>query len=94
MELTVEFIGLARMLTRTPHFTLQFTEERTYRQIIETLGRRFPELVGHVISPGLKELESSNMLNLNGQHMIQPSQMDNCPKTGDRLILMSIMAGG
>ena len=53
-----------------------------------------PELVGEVIDPSFSSLQSSNMLNLNGRHMVQPNQMDNCPVHGDRLILMSILAGG
>ncbi len=38
-------------------------------------------------------LQSSNMLNLNGRHG-QSDQMDESPSDGDRLILMSILAGG
>lgn len=94
MELMVEFAGLSRMHTRTRRFTMQLDETTTFRQILRMLGDRYPELVGDVISPGLQSLQSSNMLNLNGKHMIQPSQMDECPDPGDRLILMSILAGG
>ena len=94
MELMVEFAGLSRMHTRTPRFTMQLDETTTFRQILRMLGDRYPELVWDVISPGLRSLQSSNMLNLNGKHMIQPSQMDECPDPGDRLILMSILAGG
>ncbi|MCJ7550373.1 MAG: MoaD/ThiS family protein [Anaerolineae bacterium] len=94
MELMVEFAGLARMHTRVPRFTMQLEQGTTFRQILGMLGDRYPELVGDVISPGLDSLRSSNMLNLNGKHMIQPSQMNQCPAKGDRLILMSILAGG
>ena len=94
MELMVEFAGLARVHTRVPRFTMQLDEGKTFRQILRMLGGRYPELVGSVIGPGLDSLQSSNMLNLNGKYMIQPSQMDQCPNQGDRLILMSILAGG
>lgn len=94
MELTVEFAGLARVLTRIPRFTLQLDEGTSYRQILRMLSDRHPELVGDVIRPDFDSLQASNMLNLNGRHMIQPSQMDQCPNQGDRLILMSILAGG
>ena len=94
MELMVEFAGLARVFTRTPRFTMQLDEGTSFRQILRMLGDHYPELVGDVITPGLDSLRSSNMLSLNGKHMIQPSQMDQCPNQGDRLILMSILAGG
>ena len=54
----------------------------------------YPELVGDVIHPSYASLKASNMLNVNGKRMIQPSQMDECPQDGDRLIMMSILAGG
>jgi len=94
MPLTVEFLGLARILTHVSHHTLQLHNGRTYRQIIKALGEDFPELVGHVIAPGLESMHSSNMLCVNGTHMIQPGDMDRSPTEGDRIILMSILAGG
>ena len=66
----------------------------TFRQILQQLGQLHPELVGEVIHPSFASLQSSNMLNLNGRRMIQPTQMDQSPEHGDRLILMSILAGG
>jgi len=94
MELTVVYAGLARVLTHVPRFTLQLAEGTSYRQILRMLCERHPQLVGDVILPSFDTLQSSNMLNLNGKHMIQPSQMDQSPGDGDRLILMSILAGG
>jgi hypothetical protein len=94
MELTVEFAGLARVLTRTPRIELHVNDGTTFREVLRKLGELHPELVGEVISDGLGSLKASNMLNLNGRHMIQPTQMDQTPQSGDRLILMSILAGG
>ncbi len=94
MELLVEFTGLARIHTKVSQLTLQVDENTTYLQILKILGNRHPELIGDVIAPDFSELQHSNMMNLNGSHMIQPSQMNQCPGDGDRLILMSILAGG
>ena len=94
MEVTVEFAGLARVLTRMPRVRLELDDTTTFQQILRLLGKQHPELVGEVISPTFDALKSSNMLNLNGKHMIQPGDMDRCPSDGDRLILMSILAGG
>ena len=94
MEVTVEFAGLARVLTRTPRVSLNLEDGTSFREILRRLGTMHPELVGEVIDAGSAALKSSNMLNLNGRHMVQPTQMDQSPAHGDRLILMSILAGG
>lgn len=94
MEVTVEFAGMARVLTRQPRIALRLEQGTTFRQILQQLGELHPELVGEVIHPSFQSLKSSNMLNLNGKRMIQPGQMDQGPQDGDRLILMSILAGG
>ncbi|MGC9469505.1 MAG: MoaD/ThiS family protein [Anaerolineae bacterium] len=94
MDVTVEFAGLARVLTRQPRISLQLDDGVTFREILKRLGEKYPELVGEVIHPSYERLNSSNMLNLNGKHMIQPGQMDQSPDDGDRIILMSILAGG
>jgi hypothetical protein len=54
----------------------------------------YPALVGEVISKDRQTLLGSNMLSLNGKHMIRPSDLDNSPEAGDKLTLMSILAGG
>jgi len=47
-----------------------------------------------VIQPDGETLQTPNILNLNARRMIQASQMDDSPSDGDRIILMSISAGG
>jgi molybdopterin converting factor small subunit len=94
MQITVEFAGLARVLTRQSRFAMELEKGATFRHILQRLGEMHPELVGDVIDPSFETLRSSNMLNLNGKRMIQPSQMEHGPEEGDRVILMSILAGG
>jgi molybdopterin converting factor small subunit len=94
MEITVEFAGLARVLTRQSRLVLELESDATFRHILRQLGEMHPELVGEVLHPSFESLKASNMLNLNGKRMVQPSQMDQSPEEGDRLILMSILAGG
>lgn len=94
MRITVEFAGLARVLTRQSRVDLDLDEGTTFQKVLETLGQQYPELVGDVLHPSLTSLKASNMLNLNGKRMVQPAQMDQSPEDGDRLILMSILAGG
>ena len=94
MELTIEFAGLSRVLTHLSKINLEVESDTSFRQILTILSDSYPELVGDVIHPSKTTLQASNMLNINGKHMVQSSEMDCNPIDGDRLILMSILAGG
>ena len=94
MQVFVEFMGIARVVSGVKKVTLDLEEGTTFRQIVRLLARRYPQLVGEVIQADGETFQASNMLNLNGRRMIQPAQMDDTPCNGDRLILMSILAGG
>jgi len=94
MQVFVEFMGIARVVSGVKQATLELEEGTTFRQIVRLLGQRYPKLLGEVIQVDGETFQPSNMLNLNGRRMIQPAQMDDAPTDGDRLILMSILAGG
>jgi molybdopterin converting factor small subunit len=94
VEVKIEFAGLSRVITHNRSLSLTLESDATYRDILHILADRYPDLVGNVIHPSHEALQSSNMLNLNGKHMISPNQMNKSPSDGDRVILMSVLAGG
>ena len=94
MQVLVEFMCVARVVSGVKQATLDLAEGTTFRQIVRLLARKYPQLVGEVIQPDGETFQPSNLLNLNGRRMIQPAQMDDTPQDGDRLVLMSILAGG
>ena len=94
MNIQMEFTGISRIVTGEKKVSLDLSADTTFRDIVRLLGVRYPQLVGEVIHVNGETLQASNMLNLNGKRMIQPAHMDDCPTDGDRLILMSILAGG
>ncbi len=94
MNVLVEFGGVSRFLTKARDLPLEVPEGTTFRKIIFLLGERYPVLLGQVIHPDGDRLYASNMLNLNGRYMIREDQLDDAPQDGDRLILMSVLAGG
>ncbi|MDX9863910.1 MAG: MoaD/ThiS family protein [Anaerolineaceae bacterium] len=94
MEVLIEFQGISRVLVKSKKMPLKVEPATTYRQIIQRLAVLYPALVGEVISKDRQTLLGSNMLSLNGKHMIRPSDLDNSPEAGDKLTLMSILAGG
>ena len=94
MNVQMEFTGIPRVVVGLRHVKLDVATDTTFRDIVRLLGVRYPQLIGEVIHADGETLQASNMLNLNGRRMIQPAHLDECPRDGDRLILMSILAGG
>jgi molybdopterin converting factor small subunit len=94
MHISVEFAGIARVVTGERQTALTLDAGTTYREILRVLSVKYPTLIGEVLKSDGVTLFPSNMLNRNGKRMIQPSQMNDVPQDGDRLILMSVLAGG
>jgi len=94
MRIHVEFLGLSRFAAGVKEIALDLEQGMTFRDIVRMLGTRYPTMIGNVIQPDGETLQVPNILNLNARRMIQASQMDDGPSDGDRIILMSISAGG
>ncbi len=94
MEIIVEFVGVSRMITKKTRLNLDLGEGTTYQDIVKLLAKKFPPLIGQLITPKEFTLYPSNMFSLNGKSMIKPEDMGKNAKDGERLILMSILAGG
>jgi molybdopterin converting factor small subunit len=87
-------LGLSRLVTGQREVSLDLKPEATYRDIVRALSEQYPALVGNVIQSDRESLQAPNIFNLNARHMIQSKQMENPLNEGDRIILMSMSAGG
>jgi molybdopterin converting factor small subunit len=94
MRIQLELFGLSRIAAGTKELSLELEEGTTFRDIVRLLSTRYPDMIGNVIKPDGETLHPPNVFNLNAKRMIQPNQMDECPNDGDRIILMSVSAGG
>jgi molybdopterin converting factor small subunit len=100
MQVRVELLGLSRLVIGQREVTLDLDSEATYRDVVRELGETYPALVGNVIQSDKENLQAPNIFNLNARQMIQAKQMENRlvdelhPSEGDRIILMSMSAGG
>ena len=100
MLVQVEMLGLSRLVTGQREVSLELDREATYRDLVRALSKQYPALIGNVIQSDRESLQAPNIFNLNAKQMIQSKQMDNRlanelnPREGDRIILMSISAGG
>ncbi len=95
IQITIEFIGISRIITRKPKINLEIEESTSFEEIVQKLGALFPDLIGEIIRPDGKSFYDSHMFSLNGEHMVLHEEMNQrSPSDGDRLILMSILSGG
>ena len=94
MKIQVEFLGLSRLVTGAKQVSLELAEGATFHDVVHTLGTMYPQLIGDVIKPGNRMLQEPNILNLNARRMIREEHMQSGPRDGDRIIVMSMSAGG
>jgi len=90
----IEFTGISRMLTGQTELQLEVDPGTTFKGIVALIAKRYPALRGQIIDKNGKELIATNLFSLNGQKIIQDSEMGDKPGNGDRLILISLLAGG
>jgi len=90
----LELLGLSRFAAGVKEIALDLEEGTTFRDIVRMLGVRYPAMIGNVIQPDGETLQAPNIFNLNAERMIRANQMDDSPGDGDRIILMSMSAGG
>jgi molybdopterin converting factor small subunit len=94
MRVDLEFFGLARITTGVKELSLDLDEGTTFRQVVRILSSKYPDMIGDVINSDGETLHPPNIFNLNAKRMIHHNQMDECPSDGDRIVLMSVSAGG
>lgn len=94
MQIDVEFLGLARLVTGEREVAVNVEEGTTYRDLVGLLADKYPQMIGQVIRPDRATLQEPNIFNLNARRMIQAKQMDETLQGSDRIILMSMSAGG
>ena len=94
MQIRLEFLGVARLVTGAKEDFFDLHEGATYRELVGHLGRRYPALIGDVIQPSGDRLQGPNVFRSNHMSIIRPEQMDHPLQDGDQLILMSLSVGG
>ena len=94
MHVKVELLGLSRLVTGQKEVSLDLEEGATYHDLVRALSDMYPALIGNVIQSDRASLQAPNIFNLNARQMIQSKQMGNCLGENDRIILMSMSAGG
>ncbi|HEX2981581.1 MAG TPA: acyl-ACP thioesterase domain-containing protein, partial [Anaerolineaceae bacterium] len=95
MKITVEFTGIARTIVGEHEIQVDVAEDISYCDIVRRLGENYPGLIGPIINPADPDLLiNSTIFSRNGEDIITLDQMPDCPRDGDRLILLTVIVGG
>ena len=94
MQVYVELFGISRLVAGVKELSLELEDGTTFRDVARLLASRYPSMIGDVIQRDGQTLQSPNIFNLGGRRMIQADGMDDLVKDNDRIILMSMSAGG
>jgi molybdopterin converting factor small subunit len=94
IQVLVEFTGISRVLTGKMEYQLPLGDGAVMMDVVRAIGRKFPHLLGEVIEKDGQTLIPTNLFSVNGKQILNEKQLHYQPKDGDRLILLSLLAGG
>ena len=90
LSVSVELFGVARMLAKTQHVSLDLAQGATLAQVFSSLADKFPVLVGRVINS--EGLITGYTCNINGLNFVRAP--DAKVNSGDKIFILSADAGG
>ena len=92
MKLTVGFYcGLARRLSKETSVEIEVNDSATLRDVSAALAHRFPAFLGQLIVPETHDLVEPHFFHVNGR---RADSLDLSVREGDRILLMTVTAGG
>ncbi len=93
-QITIEFTNLAKLLAGKREIEQIFPESSTYADVIEWLAQTYPDLVGVIIQPDHRSFTNSTMFIINNEMGLPAMILDESPKDGNRLTIVSVPTGG
>ena len=93
-QVLIEFTGISRVLTGKSEVAIPISPGTQINDVVHAIAQKFPELVGDVIEQDYRSLVPTNLFSINGEQILNENQIHYEPKNGDRLILLSLLAGG
>ena len=95
MKVTVEYLGFIRNMLSKRTDELELREGTRLRELLSKLSERYGEdFKKQVYEPGQKDVKYGFVVTVNGVLMDQLRGVETQLKSGDHIILMSLMSGG
>jgi len=95
VKVTVEYLGFIRNMLSKRTDELELREGTRLRELLSKLSERYGEdFKKQVYEPGQKDVKYGFVVTVNGVLMDQLRGVETQLKSGDHIILMSLMSGG
>lgn len=93
-QITIEFTNLARVIAGEKEIQPSFPANASYADVIEWLAATYPDMVGILIQENRREFTNSTMFIINNEMSLPAFILEEKPKDGERLTIISIPTGG
>lgn len=93
-QITIEFTNLARVIAGEKEIQRSFPEEAAYADVIEWLADTYPDMLGILIQENRRAFTNSTMFIINNEMSLPAFILEEKPKDGERLTIISIPTGG
>jgi hypothetical protein len=93
-EIAIEFTNLAKVIAGEREIKRSFPVDATFGDIIAWLAETYPDMVGILIQENRREFTNSTMFIINNEMSFPAMIMEESPKDGERLTIVSIPTGG
>ncbi len=93
-QITIEFTNLARVIAGEKEIQRAFPQASTYADIIAWLADTYPDMVGILIQENRRAFTNSTMFIINNEMSLPAFILEQTPKEGERLTIVSIPTGG
>ena len=94
MRVAIEFTGISRILTGKTECMLSLDPNSSLRDVVVSLAKKYPELIGEVIKEDGETLFPDDVISLNGEKIFHGDDPQLELRDGDKLFLLSLLAGG
>jgi pheromone shutdown protein TraB len=91
---TIELTGIAKSIAGHSQVKLEISASATYHDVVFELARLYPDLVNILIDADRRNFLSSNLFIINDEMTDPVFLMEQHPRNGDKLTLLSVMTGG
>jgi MoaD family protein len=95
VKVTIEYLGFIRNMLSKRTEELELREGTSLKELLSKLSERYgADFKKQVYEPGQKDVKYGFVVTVNGVLMDQLNGVETQLKSGDHVILMSLMSGG
>lgn len=94
MPLTVKFVGALRHVSGKTHFTLNFQDGISIKELIGNISQEMPELKRTFSDHELNDSRSNSLILVNGREISVLNGYETKLNDGDEIVFVPVVHGG